>query len=201
MVCTKVGFLSFTPLHQSFREVFDLYDVEGQGYISLDSFPMAFRACGFAPTVAELSLLVTKVDNQGRVYWNQFDEVVKDGQAYNFGTQQTSIAAFQVFDKDDNGTVSANEWSHVMLSLGDKLAPGNNSLTPPSPFPPTSQPSSWSCRRIGQYDFRLQPRPRGKHSIFTFCTNTVVKRAKERKQTLRREPFVMNRFTRTVGFV
>lgn len=34
------------------------------------------------------------------------------------------MAAFAVFDKRDNGTVSAQEWRHVMTSVGDKLADG-----------------------------------------------------------------------------
>lgn len=43
----------------------------------------------------------------------------------NFGSQQFATAAFQTFDRNDNGTVLANEWRHVMSSLGDRLNQGN----------------------------------------------------------------------------
>ena len=53
----------------------------------------------------------------------EFDEFVNMMQKYqsNINPEEEMLEAFRVFDKDGNGFISADELSHVMTTLGEKL--------------------------------------------------------------------------------
>jgi len=99
-------------------EAFSL--LQKQGVIPVESIPTALRAAGLNPseeTLAELRKEGGKgsqpIDKEG--YRKLVDDMDDGGD-----TLEAVLEAFRVFDKDLNGTVSTNEFRHIMTSMGEK---------------------------------------------------------------------------------
>jgi len=105
----------------SIEEIFSLWDIEGNKTISTTNFPIAFRACGLAPTEEELEKITSEVNEGGKVSFGKFKSAVENNKKLGQGIEGLAISAFQVFDRDDNGTVQAQEMKHILSALGDKL--------------------------------------------------------------------------------
>ncbi|KAF5466910.1 hypothetical protein F2P56_016792 [Juglans regia] len=79
------------------------------------------RSVGLSPIEAELQDMINKVDAGGgdimnfAVFLNLMAERTKD-----INSDGVLKVAFRVFDKDQNGFISAAELRHVMTILGEK---------------------------------------------------------------------------------
>merc|ERR1711933_75080 len=92
------------------------------GTVTLEDLPNLLRAIGQNPTEAQLKE-ITKDAKKGATY--KFDEFLKiqnrPGGWDKPGTEEEFIQVFQVFDKDQNTTISAGELRYVLTTLGEKL--------------------------------------------------------------------------------
>eukprot|EP01125_Pyxidicula_operculata_P002245 TRINITY_DN12152_c0_g1_i1.p1 TRINITY_DN12152_c0_g1~~TRINITY_DN12152_c0_g1_i1.p1 ORF type:complete len:141 (-),score=38.92 TRINITY_DN12152_c0_g1_i1:37-459(-) len=104
------------------HEIFSLWDTEGNDQINTSNFASALRSCGLAPTDEDLALITQEVDEGGVVPFSKFKSAVEKYKNLGQGTEDIALAAFQVFDRNDDGTATAQEMRHVISSLGDKLA-------------------------------------------------------------------------------
>ena len=86
---------------QEFKEAFDIFDVDGGGTITAEELGEVMKSLGQKPTRAQLEAMVRKM-NEGDP-----ERELRD--------------VFTVFDKDQSGTISADELKSVMKVIGEKL--------------------------------------------------------------------------------
>ncbi|GIL63678.1 hypothetical protein Vafri_17700 [Volvox africanus] len=107
-----------------YKEAFNLFDSDGDGYITTKELGTVLRALGKSPTEAEIDAIVREVDpeNRGVVDYKEFEKIMrKDIREYN--NEQDLKAAWKVFDKAGQGFVSRAELKHVLTCVGEKLSP------------------------------------------------------------------------------
>ncbi|KAH9738635.1 calmodulin-7 [Citrus sinensis] len=95
-----------------FKEAFSLFDKDGDGCITTKELGTVMRSLGQNPTEAELQDMINEVDadGNGTIDFPEFLNLMEELKE-----------AFRVFDKDQNGFISAAELRHVMTNLGEKL--------------------------------------------------------------------------------
>uniref|UniRef100_A0A6B2LPI9 EF-hand domain-containing protein n=1 Tax=Arcella intermedia TaxID=1963864 RepID=A0A6B2LPI9_9EUKA len=103
------------------QEIFSLWDVEGNNTIETKNFQFAFRAAGLAPTEEELEKITNEIDEGGKISFAKFKTACDNNKKLGQNIEELAISAFQVFDRDDNGTVQSQEMKHILTALGDKL--------------------------------------------------------------------------------
>lgn len=104
------------------------------GCITLEELDTVVRSLGQTPTREELAEMIrdVDVDGNGTIEFAEFLALMarkasRGGENGGGGDDSGDAAdeelreAFKVFDKDQDGLISAAELRHVMISLGEKL--------------------------------------------------------------------------------
>mmetsp|Transcript_89356 Transcript_89356/g.208009 ORF Transcript_89356/g.208009 Transcript_89356/m.208009 type:complete len:157 (-) Transcript_89356:181-651(-) len=105
-----------------FKEGFDLFDAEGNGTILIKDLPTLMRALGQTPSDAEHQEMVAEVDfdGNGTVDFPEFLTLIsRKMKTTDF--EEELIAAFTVFDRDNNGFINSHELRNVMSNIGEKF--------------------------------------------------------------------------------
>nr|CEL75398.1 TPA: calmodulin, putative [Toxoplasma gondii VEG] len=97
------------------REAFALFDTDGDGEISGRDLVLAIRSCGVSPTPDEIKALPMSMA------WPDFEAWMSKKLA-SYNPEEELIKSFKAFDRSNDGTVSADELSQVMLALGELLS-------------------------------------------------------------------------------
>ncbi|XP_047945565.1 calmodulin-like protein 8 isoform X1 [Salvia hispanica] len=133
------------------QEAFSLFDKDGDGCITIEELGTVIRSLDQNPTEEELHDMINEVDIDGngtiefaeflnlmanKMKVNLTHSYINNFSSFHFGfyyfifntvfDQETDAEeelkeAFKVFDKDQNGYISATELRHVMINLGEKL--------------------------------------------------------------------------------
>jgi calmodulin len=105
-----------------FREAFEIFDKDKDGYITIKELGDIMKNLGQAPTEAELQDMINEVDidGNGNIDFKEFLGLMAR-KMRDSDTEEELIEAFKVFDRDGNGLISAQELKHVMTSLGEKI--------------------------------------------------------------------------------
>ncbi|CAL0302534.1 unnamed protein product [Lupinus luteus] len=105
-----------------FREAFSLFDKDGNGCITTKELGTVIRTLRRNLTEAELKDMINEVDANGNVTidFREFLNLMA-GKMRNTDSEEDLKEAFHVFDKDQNGFISAAELHHVITNLGEKL--------------------------------------------------------------------------------
>eukprot|EP01006_Ploeotia_vitrea_P060984 TRINITY_DN76989_c0_g1_i1.p1 TRINITY_DN76989_c0_g1~~TRINITY_DN76989_c0_g1_i1.p1 ORF type:complete len:158 (+),score=28.45 TRINITY_DN76989_c0_g1_i1:280-753(+) len=108
---------------QQIREIFNMFDKEKKESIQVTDLGMALRAAGQNPTEQELLDMMNEVDTDGSGTLD-FQEflIFVTRKMSDYVSEEELKAAFQVFDKDGNGYISAIEMRIMMCTMGDKLS-------------------------------------------------------------------------------
>nr|TKS03730.1 calmodulin 8 family protein [Populus alba] len=117
-----------------FREAFCLFDKDGDGCITVEELATVIRSLDQNPTEEELLDMISEVDSDrnGTIEFAEFlNLMAKKMKATvlkyinefirRLMRRKSLRRRFKVFDKDQNGYISANELRHVMINLGEKL--------------------------------------------------------------------------------
>ncbi|KAJ1735792.1 myosin II light chain [Coemansia sp. BCRC 34490] len=114
-----------------FREAFGLFDRTGEGKIQRSSLGTLLRALGQNPTEAEVQELTgdsPKADDAEGIVFDEFIKIVMRPGGFSSANSEDSfnefVQAFQVFDRDALGYISAGELRYVLTSLGEPLSDG-----------------------------------------------------------------------------
>ncbi|CAG5121706.1 unnamed protein product, partial [Candidula unifasciata] len=105
----------------NFREAFSLFDKDGDGYLSSSEVGVIIRSLGGVVTEDELQKMQAQFDHKnGQVDFANFLTLMatimnKDNSPDHL------LKAFQVFDSEKKGYITAGELRHLMMTLGDKL--------------------------------------------------------------------------------
>lgn len=105
-----------------FKEAFSVYDKDGDHTIRTNELGAVMRSIGQNPTEAKLGNMINEVDDDknGTIHFHDFLTMM----AFTMNDtnrEQEIIEAFRVFDQDENGFISAAEFRHVMINIGENL--------------------------------------------------------------------------------
>ncbi|XP_036606369.1 neo-calmodulin-like [Trichosurus vulpecula] len=100
-------------------EAFSLFDKDGNGIITTKELGIVMRSLGQNPTEAKLQDVINEIDAaaNGSVDLPEFLTIMAR-KMKDMDSKEKIHESFQVFDKDDNGYISAAELCHVMTNLG-----------------------------------------------------------------------------------
>ncbi|KAK8961476.1 hypothetical protein KSP40_PGU019278 [Platanthera guangdongensis] len=107
-----------------FTDAFCLLDKNGDGgSITMEEMNVIMKSIGQSSSNIVLEELVNKFDDDFRLV---FDLITENMEIYTFILQEINkedelSEVFKVFDRDQNGFISAAELKTVMISLGEKL--------------------------------------------------------------------------------
>ncbi|CAH9070647.1 unnamed protein product [Cuscuta europaea] len=106
-----------------YREAFSLFDKDGDGQITKHELGIVLRSLGQKVTEAEVEEMICGVDVDGSktVDFKEFVGLMRK-KLKDKEVEAELKAAFQIFDKDHNGLISAAELRHIMTNLGQKLS-------------------------------------------------------------------------------
>ena len=105
-----------------FKEAFNLFDKDGDGFIKTDELASVLRSLGQNNTEAEFQEIVSEIDSDdtGSIDFPKFLTMMARKMKENNNKDEIH-EIFKVFDKEANGIISMVELSHVMTSLGEEL--------------------------------------------------------------------------------
>jgi myosin light chain 6 len=108
------------------KEVFSLYDDEGDGKIDGIQIGNVVRALGLKPTNAMVHKAAGKEYKklgEKRLTFEEFFPVFEQlSKEKEVGTMADYMEGLKVFDKDETGKITSAELKHVLASLGERLA-------------------------------------------------------------------------------
>ncbi|KAJ0753933.1 putative EF-hand domain-containing protein [Helianthus annuus] len=108
------------------EKVFNKFDANGDGQIDISELGSILGALGSETPEEELKVVMTEIDTDGNgvIDLNEFTEFQRrgcsgsDGDAVNKELRE----AFDLYDQDKNGKISAVELHSVLKSLGEKCS-------------------------------------------------------------------------------
>ena len=106
------------------REIFELFDKNSSGRVSVSELGTIVRALGLNPTEAEVLEMIKRVDVQGigSFALKQLEDLVKEKEKeINPNAFKELVEALRVFDSDKDGFLSAEEFKHAMMTMGEKM--------------------------------------------------------------------------------
>lgn len=107
---------------EEFKKAFKHFDVNGDGVISISELANAMKELGHNPTEIELQEMVQEVDSN-KDNCLDFDEFVRMmvKTIYDTETEDRTVEAFRLFDKEGSGVIRKSELRHLMLNLGEPM--------------------------------------------------------------------------------
>lgn len=107
---------------QEFKEAFDIFDVDGGGTITAEELSEVMRSLGQKPTKEQLYAMVAEMDADGDGAIDFAEFLTMMLRRMNEGDPEQELRdVFAVFDKDQSGTINAEELRSVMRVVGEKL--------------------------------------------------------------------------------
>jgi calcium-binding protein CML len=117
------GFPMMRDHNQELEEAFQRFDMNRDGKISVTELGCILRSLGDDPSDEELILMVKEVDRDGDGFIDLEEFILlnssSSASSSSMENDQGLRDAFQVFDMNSDGKISAQELHHVLLRLGD----------------------------------------------------------------------------------
>ncbi|XP_071160670.1 calmodulin-like isoform X1 [Mytilus edulis] len=106
-----------------FKEVFELFDKDGDGTITIKELDTVMRSLGQNPTENEVKEMVQKVDTDGNgtIEFPEFLQMATD-MMKSVDLADEVRDAFRLFDKNGDGYVTASELKTILSNNGEKIS-------------------------------------------------------------------------------
>ncbi|KAL0377997.1 UNVERIFIED_CONTAM: putative calcium-binding protein CML18 [Sesamum radiatum] len=108
-------------LEEEVEKVFSKFDTNGDGRISLTELGSILNGLGSATPADEVARIMSELDTDGDGFID-----LNEFKAFHCGGGEDSNKelkeAFDLYDKDKNGKISASELHSVLRSLGEKCS-------------------------------------------------------------------------------
>jgi len=104
------------------KEAFQLFDKNGDGFISAKELGVLMRTLGRNPTEDEIMNIMNEidVDHNGKLDFSEFTIMMRD-KLSGEDMEQEIKQAFRVFDRNGDGFISKNEFKRCMMHFGEKF--------------------------------------------------------------------------------
>ncbi len=105
-----------------FKEVFSLFDKDGDGTIDTNELGTVMRALGQNPTSQEIDQMIEEVDvnGDGDIDFDEFCNLMIKKMRES-EPEEELVEVFKIFDKDDNGKIDWYDLKEVFKELGEKV--------------------------------------------------------------------------------
>lgn len=109
--------------HDQISLMFNKFDANGDGKISLSELSSILNALGSETSPDEVQRIMTEIDTDGDGFidFDEFNTFYFDGLGKESNDRELHDA-FDMYDKDKNGKISASELHSVLKSLGEKCS-------------------------------------------------------------------------------
>ncbi|XP_034479572.1 neo-calmodulin [Drosophila innubila] len=106
---------------QEVRAAFQVFDPLGTGKITSKQMGVAMRNLGHFPTEAELYDMIDEIDldGDGEIDFFEFLQMILK-RMEGLNKDENLMAAFKLFDRDEDGFISPIELRTVMYNLGER---------------------------------------------------------------------------------
>lgn len=100
------------------REIFDYFDHDKDGQITIKELGDLLKALGENPTQDELQKMILEIDEDrsGKIDFKEFLELYSR-RVEDPDTEEDLIEAFKLFDSDGSGKISPKELRYLLLKL------------------------------------------------------------------------------------
>jgi len=107
---------------EEFKEAFGLFDKDGDGTITSKELTLVMRGLGQNPTEEEVRSMIAEVDSDGNgsIEFPEFLVLIAN-KLRTEDVRDELKDAFKVFDKNNDGYLSATELREVLQTLGDRM--------------------------------------------------------------------------------
>ena len=107
---------------KEFKEAFDIFDKDKDGYITIKELDQIMKNLGQSPTESELQDMINEVDidGSGTIDFRDFLEVMMK-RLKETDSEDELIEIFNILDTDGNGLINSNELLNVMVTLGENI--------------------------------------------------------------------------------
>ncbi|VVB09117.1 unnamed protein product [Arabis nemorensis] len=109
---------------EDIRKVFQRFDKNGDGKISVDELKEVIRALSPSASPEETVKMMKQfdLDGNGFIDMDEFVNLFNQGGGDNNNDVRDLKEAFELYDLDGNGRISAKELHSVMKNLGEKCS-------------------------------------------------------------------------------
>ncbi|KAI9270372.1 calmodulin [Phascolomyces articulosus] len=108
---------------EEYRASFQQFDKDNNGTIDAKELGGVMRSLNMSVSETEVKSMIRELDadGSGSIDFEEFLSMLTRTKS-NVDTQQELLETFKVFDKNNDGTISANELREVMNNLGEKMS-------------------------------------------------------------------------------
>ena len=109
-----------------YKEIFDSYDINKNGKIERKEMKIILKKLGkngIQEEIDEIWRAMNKIESDSTISFDDFKEFInRFNLTKNSMSTDDIINAFQIFDRNHDGTISINEFKHILMDLGQKLS-------------------------------------------------------------------------------
>ena len=108
---------------QEFKDVFSLFDKDGDGTVSTKELGVVMRALGQNPTDAEIAEMIKEVDQDGNgeVDFEEFCQLMIKKMNEN-EPEEELVEVFKIFDKNNDEKIDAEDLKIIFTELGEDVS-------------------------------------------------------------------------------
>ena len=109
-----------------YKEIFDSYDINKNGKIERKEMKIILKKLGkngIQEEIDEIWRAMNKIESDSTISFDDFKEFInRFNLTKNSMSTDDIINAFEIFDRNHDGTISINEFKHILMDLGQKLS-------------------------------------------------------------------------------